>query len=232
MSHQLINLTLKRNHFPPVICDYISRLYSSLNGTISSRSWQSENFKFRKGIFQGDPLSPIIFILCFNPIIEVLNSNLKFGYDLNGKKLITAPFADDFCLISRNKRSHQNMINKISNLTKSMGLKLKPSKCRSLSIVCGKAQAIKFNLDESVIPTLDEEPHKFLGSLITFTNTPLDVYNYLYEKISSGLENIDKSFIRSEYKLRVYTDYFVPSLRFHLTVNDTCSSLFHSLEKP
>ena len=115
-------------------------------------------------------------------------------------------------------------------LIKSMGLKLKPSKCRSLSIVSGKPTSINFQLNDSNIPTLEEEPHKFLGSLITFNNTATDIYNYLESKIKSGLENIDKSLIRNEFKLKVYSDYYLPSLRFHLTVNDTSATHLKQLD--
>ncbi len=230
VPHHLIELTLKRNNFPPSKCKYISNLYSSLNGTVVCDNWQSKNFKFKKGIFQGDPLSPLIFILCFNPIIQDLDSNLQHGYEINGNKFISSPFADDFCLISRNKRTHQRLVSRISKLTKTMGLKLKPSKCRSLSIVSGKPTAVEFNLDESKIPTLEKEPHKFLGSLITFNNTASDIFTYLHDIIKSGLENIDKSLIRNEYKLKIYCDYFLPSLRFHLTVNDTTSTHLQQLD--
>ena len=230
VPHELINLTLKRNNFPPVICQYISNLYSELSGTVVTNEWQSKPFKFRRGIFQGDPLSPLIFILCFNPIIQDLDSNLQYGYGINGQSFISTPFADDFCLISRNKRTHQRLISRISKLTKSMGLKLKPSKCRSLSIVSGKPTPVKFQLEEDIIPTLEEEPHKFLGSLVSFDNSSSDVYNYLENKIKTGLENIDKSLVRNEYKLKIYSEYFLPSLRFHLTVNDTCSTHLQRLD--
>ena len=111
-----------------------------------------------------------------------------------------------------------------------MGLKLKPSKCRSLSIVSGKPTDIKFNLGEAAIPTLEAEPHKFLGSIVTFRNTATDVYQYLEEKITNGLENIDKSLVRNEFKLKMYANYFLPSLRYHLTVNDTTSTHLQQLD--
>ena len=230
VSHDLIKLTLQRNLVPSEIQTYILNLYSALNGRVTTKQWSSDSFEFRKGIFQGDPLSPIIFILCFNPIIRSLESNLKYGYSVNDTKIITAPFADDFCLITGNKRTHQRLINTISDQTKSMGLKLKPSKCRSLSVCGGTATSVPFYLSDDEISTLDQDPHMFLGSLITFRNKPAEVYDYIHEKLSSGLDRIDKSLIRNEHKLRVYADYLLPSLRFHLTVNDMCISHLNNLD--
>jgi hypothetical protein len=131
VQHELIYFTLNRLNVPTSVQLYIRNLYSSLSGRVSTKFWVSNEFKFNKGIFQGDPLSPLIFILCFDPIIQELISNSIHGYDLNGVKFITTPFADDFCLITRHKKTHQRLINKISNHTASMSLKLKPEKCRS-----------------------------------------------------------------------------------------------------
>ena len=41
----------------------------------------------------------------------------------------------------------------------------------------------------------------------------------LKEKISKKLENLEKSLVRGEFKLAVYTRYLLPSLRYHLTVH-------------
>ena len=64
----------------------------------------------------------------------------------------------------------------------------------------------------------------FLGSLITFKNKPVKVYEYIHEKLTTDLD-LNKSLIRNEHILRVYADYLLPSLRFHLMVNDIC--IFH-----
>ena len=69
-----------------------------------------------------------------------------------------------------------------------------------------------------------------LGSLITFRNKPAEVYEDIHEKLSTGLDRIDKSLIRNEHKLRVYADYLLPCLLFHLTVNDMCISHLNNLD--
>ena len=62
-------------------------------------------------------------------------------YNLNDVSFITLPFADDFNLITRDVRK---LMVRLHNLTTSMGLKLKPRKCRSLSVRAGKSEEIVF----------------------------------------------------------------------------------------
>ena len=182
-----------------------------------------------RGIFQGDPLSPLVFILCFDPIIQFLKVNSTFGYDLDGTRIITAPFADDFCLVTGNKRSHQRLLNEIDHHIKSMGLRLKPSKCRSLSFSSGKFNDVIFSVGDDQISSVGNEVHKYLGAVITKNLTSSDIHEYLSSKLEKSLKNIDSSLIRNEYKLKVYSRYLLSSLRFDLTVNDMtythCKSL-------
>ncbi len=101
-----------------------------------------------------------------------------------------------------------------------MGLKLKPVKCRSLSIVTGKPTAVPFILDNVPLDTLDTSPHKFLGSTITFSGKQSETYKVIYDHISSRLKHIDSLEIRNEYKLKIYKDYLLPATRFILTVHE------------
>ena len=163
-------------------------------------------------------------------MVEFLSANATFGYNLNDNHFITAPYADDFCLITGNKRSHQRLVNLIASHTKSLGLKLKPRKCRSLSISRGTPIELHFNLEGSDIQTLYENDFKFLGSLVTFKNTTSDVFQYVTGLITTGIENIDHSLVRDEYKLKIYSEYFLQSIRFHLTVNDMSDTQLKSLD--
>ena len=93
--------------------------------------------------------------MCFGPILEVLKEHeVSDGYNLNGMGFITLPFADDFNLITRDIRKHRKLMAKLHDLTTSMGLKLKPAKCRSLSIKAGKSQEEVFSLGESEIASI------------------------------------------------------------------------------
>ena len=111
VNHELIEYTLKRNHLPECVSTYITNLYSRLSGVITGPSWTTTKFPFRTGTFQGDPLSPMIFILVFNPIIQYLKlKEDRYGYKLNGNSVITLPYADDFNLIANNKRTHNGSL--------------------------------------------------------------------------------------------------------------------------
>ena len=107
----------------------------------------------------------------------------------------------------------------------SIGLVIKPQKCRSLSIVAGKPVNIPFKLknkhsgDDVIISSVIEKPMKFLGSEISETNTPSVMFASLLSKLKNKLENIDKSTIRGEYKCNIYSRYALPSLRYYFSVH-------------
>ena len=107
---------------------------------------------------------------------------------------------------------------------KSMGLVIKPKKCRSLSLVHGKAVNIPFylktnNNDKVIISSVIDQPLKFLGSEVTETNTPSAMFSSLLLKLKHKLENIDNSTLRGEYKVNIYSRYALPSLRFYFSVH-------------
>ena len=146
-----------------------------------TKSFQSEIFSFKRGVFQGDPLSPIIFLLVFNPILQYLTENSKFGYKLQDQNFITLPFADDFCLITTDKRTHQRMIKKIDENINSMGMMLKPSKCRSFSLKGGKPAQEIFKINDHPVPSIADEEQKFLGRVIFYSGKSSECFEYLKE---------------------------------------------------
>ena len=158
--------------------------------------------------------------MAFNPIIDFILKQEQFGYELNNKKVITLPYADDFCLITTNMRVQQRLISEIDNHIQGMGMRLKPVKCRSFSIQQGKPSVIHFKISEAIIPSIHEEEQKFLGKVIFFTGKSTDVYTYFKDVIETKLKNIDETTIRNEYKMWIYQNYFLPSIRFLLTVHD------------
>ena len=227
IPHNLIEFSLRHYKVPDSEIKYIMNLYAKLRGKVVTKEWTSDTFDFRKGIFTGDNYSPIIFNTVFQPLIDFIKAKKgEQGYNLGDKRVITKPFADDFELISNDKRQHQKLQDEIQMKATSMGLTFKPSKCRSLSMEGGKPKPVVFTLadpgngEKVELKTLEADPHKFLGCTMTYNNTPQDHLNFLKDKLTSKLKNIDATKVRGEFKMAVYTRYALPSMRYHLTVHN------------
>ena len=159
VPHSLIQHTLERNLFPQPVQDYLRRHYNNTKSIVVTPTFKTNEFSFKRGVFQGCPYSPIIFLLAFNPIIQFLTTKIDSGYNLSLKsnieeipqerKLITLPYADDFCLITTHQRTHQKLINEIDTNIQSMGMMLKPSKCRSFSLSRGASKVVDFFIGQS-----------------------------------------------------------------------------------
>ena len=202
VPHFLISETLIRNHLPPNIIQYFNSCYSHSQAVVETARWRSNPFPFRRGVFQGDPISPIIFLMVFNPILQDLKlEEERIGFKVGDTHHVTLPYADDFCLLTTNLRTHQKMINRINSNITSMGMKLKPSKCRGFSVCSGRASDISFHIGDNVIPSIRDEEQKFLGKLLFFSGKQEDNLSLIETTFKEGMDRIQKSEVRSEYKL-------------------------------
>ena len=154
VPHKLIDLTLERNFIPPKIREYFHKLFTHATAVVETPSWRSSQFTFNRGVFQGDPLSPIVFLLVFNPILQDLQNQSNKGYKLGDESYVSLPYADDFCLISTRRATHQNLIDKIHSQVSTMGLKLRPDKCRAFSLSAGKQDVVAFHIGEHPVPSI------------------------------------------------------------------------------
>ena len=51
---------------------------------VTTKSWETPPIPFQRGVFQGDTLSPIVFLLVFNPLLQLAVSlNCTNGYKLH-----------------------------------------------------------------------------------------------------------------------------------------------------
>ena len=58
VPHDLIIYTIKQHGLPANIESYMTKMLNS-SASVCTGSWVSDTFQFKRGVFQGDPLSPI-----------------------------------------------------------------------------------------------------------------------------------------------------------------------------
>ena len=225
-AHSLIVFLLRWARVPESVCRYIADCLDRLRTRVTTREWTTDAMPIRVGTMQGDTLSPILFLLAITPVIEYLQrEELEHGYALKNSvtgritKFICTPFADDFNVMSRNKRSHQRILKNVHQRLDALRLTLKVSKCVSLSISTGSFKPVVFSLNEIAIPTADKKDMIILGMFIPATKSSNTLYEHIREKLNDALIKIDECKIRNEYKLRMYSRFFLPGLQYALTVH-------------
>ena len=98
-----------------------------------------------------------------------------------------------------------------------MGIKLKPSKCTSFSLAGGKPHVAPFHIGGTPVASIRDK-ERFLGKVIFFHGKSDETFSYIRDILKEGLDNIEKSMVRNEYKLWMYSQYFLPSKCFILTI--------------
>jgi hypothetical protein len=112
-----------------------------------------------------------------------------------------------------------------------MGLVLKPSKCKSLSIKAGCSAVVEFSLGDYAMASIKQDPYmKFYDGFIIYDGKGVPML--IYEKMKLGLENIKICVVRDEHRVRIYKEYFLPANHFILSIHDLTKKDLKKLDDP
>ena len=95
-----IQKTLKHFNFGPSTMNWIRLFYHNTESCILNNGWSSAFFKLGRGVRQGCPLSPYLFILCAEILAETIRKNENYkGITINEQSIKISQYADDTTLI-------------------------------------------------------------------------------------------------------------------------------------
>jgi len=82
VHHSLINFSLVHYHAPPSFSRLIQVMYDGLSASVMTRDWSTPAFPLQIGVYQGDPLSVVIFNTVINTMVDTLKAYKHHGYML------------------------------------------------------------------------------------------------------------------------------------------------------
>ena len=78
IKHMFIQTCLSRYHFPPSLSKLVFNYYENLIAKVSvSTSTLTKPFHYAIGVFQGCVLSPVLFNICFQPLLDLVSAASK-----------------------------------------------------------------------------------------------------------------------------------------------------------
>jgi len=116
----------KMNIHPKLRC-LVKQTLTNTSFKVITKYGLTEEIKTTRGLKQGDPLSPTLFNIFINPILDYLNETGK-GFRLWGKEIKVLAFADDIALISETKEGVVDMLDKLSECLDEFGMKINNTK--------------------------------------------------------------------------------------------------------
>jgi hypothetical protein len=127
--------------FPDTWIGWIMNCISSGRGSILVNGSPTKEFSFKRGLRQGDPLSPALFLIVMEVLSKLLNKAVASG-DFKGTKIsIDGPtishliYADDVMIIGEWSKENIIIINRLLRIFNLIsGLKINIGKCKLFGI--------------------------------------------------------------------------------------------------
>ena len=123
------------------------------------------NIMIKRGIFQGDTLSPLLFIIAINPLSLLLNRKCS-GYTLGDLNFTHSLYMDDLKGYCSSFENIRKMILLIESFTHDIGMSFGIGKCKVVNMKAGKYAslgAVELASGEVVEELKSDEVYKFLG---------------------------------------------------------------------
>ena len=118
----------------------------------------------RRGIFQGDSLSPLLFLICMIPLTKVLRK-VKMGYTLDGVKINHLFFMEDLKLFAKNDNEIDSLVCTVNLISQDIGMQFGVKKCGVVTMKRGKV-AKSTDIERSggdKIRETGDQRYKYLG---------------------------------------------------------------------
>ena len=212
----LIKYALEHYHAPLNFLRVVSNFYTDLNATITCKAWSTRAIPLQVGVYQGDPLSVVIFNTVMATLADALKSDQSLGYTFS-RSMNVLQYADD-SLVANGPASCQQILCRMEEWLGWTGMKAKVPKCYSLAIAAssGKRYDPKLHLGGEDIPFIADNTIKFLGGPIRVPQTSKYHKKYLEEKLDRLLQRVEDIPVTSKQKLLLYKAGICPRLNWDL----------------
>ena len=156
---------------------------------LCSGNFELGEVEIKRGIFQGDSLSPLVFVLALIPLSLILRKvKAAYGFSESKEKINHLLFMDDLKLYSRSEKGLDLLVQTVRAFSEDIGMKFGIEKCAMLVMEKGKiVNSVGIESpDGKVIKSLQEgESYKYLGIL--------EADKFLEERMKL---NVSKEYIR------------------------------------
>jgi hypothetical protein len=223
VHHALINFSLRHYHSPPQFLATVQALYTGLNAKVITADWETPVISLQKGVYQGDPLSVVIFNTVMNTLLDTISLRSDLGYQFSNsrRRVNILQYADDTCLVANSPASCQYLLNTTADWLLWSGMTAKVPKCQCLSLQASSGKLADPHLTLSGIPIpFSTGAVRFLGMQIQIPRDQAAAREGVTTRLQEMLVAIDETSLTRKQKLLLYSGGVCPRLSWPLLIQE------------
>ncbi|XP_057730720.1 uncharacterized protein LOC130946057 [Arachis stenosperma] len=183
----------------PTQCNFVSGRQTSDNIIITQESYpldekdMLDEFSLSRGIQQGDPISPYIFVLCMELLSQLIGAVLKNNYwkpinlSKDGPQLSHLSFANDLILFSEASMEQAEIISMVLDaFCQSPGKKVNNEKTR-IFFFTNVGNIVRYEISEALWFTHTDDLEKYLGIPLIHSKVSKEAYSGIINNLNSRL---------------------------------------------
>jgi exonuclease III len=212
-----ITTSLKKFNFPPILIEWIKTLYNNISTCIINNGHASTFFNPTRGVRQGCPLSPVLFVIAVELMATTIRENKEIqGIQIGNKEIKLSQFADDTTLyLKPTQKCITEAFHTIDSFSKVTGLRTNKEKTEIL--LMGTCDGFILNKD---IQKYVKKEVKILGVHICNERKRLIEINFepIKDKIKNTINFWNKMNLSIQGKITIIKTLIVSKLVYVLNV--------------
>ena len=136
-------------------------MYTLVKSCIRYHSCRSRFFNSHVGLKQGDPSSPLLFMMFINDIVENINDDFNEIFSFQELRLFILLYADDAVLFAKSPKVLQSLLHDLEIYCLTWGLKINTSKTKAMIFEKGRHTYYDFCLNNVKLELVTS--FKYLG---------------------------------------------------------------------
>ena len=238
VERSLIYGILTKIEIPIILIQIIQELHNNTTAQFVVNGFTSDKFPVKRGIRQGCPLAPLLFILVAEVLHKMLQENEQVSsiqtmvenQELNLKSI---GFVDDTTIFFNNENELKIILEELSLFAGISGLKIQPTKSKLISYSSKSPKSIKG------IPFLEQdEIIRFLGIVIGknisqeiawewFLSKRLKRLFIIIQRTTSTTQRIQIPKVLIQARIRFFSNYYFPNRKTYTTNQSVLSLCYH-----
>lgn len=221
LPHSAIKNALHRKGIPEQVSRYVCEMYKNCSTVIRARDSQVR-VNLRRGVKQGDPLSPLIFNLCIEKLLETIE-NTTIGMEVSNNRAVSIlGFADDLVLLGAGLAEAKQQLQTAVSSLEGLGMSLSASKCSTFQIITTKdswyIKEPNICINDHKIPAVDPE------EIFTYLGAKFGPWKGLHKgqvvpDVVTALRRLRTLSLKPYQKIELFTAYILPHFIYSLLIS-------------